>query len=179
MRKKHILFTIALLSLFTGIWSATGQAVNEVSPVATGFSLMDQYGKSYQIAYPNEKICVLVFADKWGSTQVEGWVRPLYETYQDAILIHGVAQLEGVPRWLRSTLVGIFKRMIKFSVMMDWTGEVSRDYEYPGGNAFVVIVDKQGNIRHRVKGKASKVFIDECNAIIDDLNPELRPLASK
>lgn len=179
MKQNHIFFIIAFLCLFNGIWPAPGQEVKEVFPVAAEFSLMDQYGKSYQIAYPQEKICVLVFADKWGSTQVEGWVQTLYEKYQDAILIHGVAQLEGVPRWLRSTLVRIFKSTIKFSVMMDWTGEVSRDYEYPGGKAFVVIVDKQGNIRHRVNGKASKVVIDECNAIIDDLNPNPRPLASK
>ena len=170
---------IALLCFFSNIWPSVGHPAKEVSPVAAEFSLKDQYGKSYQIAYPQEKICVLVFADKWGSTQVEGWVRPLYETYQDAILIHGVAQLKGVPRWLRSTLVRIFKSTIKFSVMMDWTGEVSRDYEYPGGKALVVIVDRQGNIQHRVKGKASKVLIEACNDIIDDLNPDPRSFASK
>ena len=179
MTKKYLLFTFALFSLLNGICSAEGKSAKAVNPSAAEFSLKDQYGESYQIAYPQEKICVLVFADKWGSTQVEGWVRPLYETYEDAILIHGVAQLEGVPRWLRSTLVRIFKSTIKFSVMMDWTGEVSRDYEYPGGKALVVIVDRQGNIQHRVKGKASKVLIEACNDIIDDLNPDPRSFASK
>jgi hypothetical protein len=142
-------------------------SATESAPMALEFRLFDQYGKSYEIIYPRDKTCVLVFADKWGCTQVEGWVRPLYERYQDTIAILGVAQLDGVPKWLRSTLVRIFKRSIKFSVMMDWTGEVCMGYAYPGGNAYVVIVNPQGAILHQVQGKASQKLLEECWRVID------------
>ena len=65
--------------------------------------------------------------------------------------------------------VGIFKRSIKYSVIMDWTGDVSRRYGYPGGKAFVVIVDRDGVIRKREKGKASKDVIEKCCQIINGL----------
>lgn len=151
------------------LWPALPAAAGKAVSVAAEFSLLDQYGKSYRITYPQEKVCVFVFADKWGCTQVEGWVRPIYERYKDTIIILGVAQLANVPSWLRPTILGIFKRSIKFSVMMDWTGDVSRKYGYPGGKAFVVIVDRAGVIRKRVKGKASKDVIKQCCAIITGL----------
>ena len=174
MNRNHIPHVFLWILLGTAMWPVVGKAAREVSVLADEFSLSDQYGQSHRISYPQEKICVLVFADKWGCAQVEGWVRPLYETYEDTILIHGVAQLDGVPGWLRSTLVRIFRNSIRFSVMMDWTGDICRVYGYPGGKAFVVIVDRQGNIRHRVNGRASQELLEECCAIIDGLDPVSR-----
>ena len=55
-----------------------------------------------------------------------------------------VAQLDNVPGWLRTTLARIFKYTIKFSGMMDWTGDVFRAYEYTSGKANVVIISRQG-----------------------------------
>ena len=155
-----------MIFLIIGLWTAPPAAADKDVPMAAEFSLLDQYGKSYRITYPQEKVCVFVFADKWGCTQVEGWVRPIYERYKDTIMILGVAQLANVPSWLQPTLLGIFKRSIKYPVMMDWTGNVSRKYGYPGGKAFVVIVDREGVIRKRVKGKASTDHIEKsCNII--------------
>ena len=170
MKQKQILHAIGMIFLIHMICSVDGSAAESAS-VAREFNLLDQYGKHYEITYPQEKICVLVFADKWGCTQVEGWVRPLYDQYEDTIAIIGVAQLDGVPGWLRSTLVRIFKKSIKFSVMMDWTGDVCRAYEYTGRKANVVIISRQGTIQHRVKGKASQELIEECCQVIDGLKP--------
>jgi len=170
MKQKQIPHAIGLILLIHIICTVDG-FVAETTPVAREFSLLDQYGKCYEMTYPQEKICVLVFADKWGCTQVEGWVRPLYGQYQDAISILGVAQLENVPGWLRSTIVRIFKHTIKFSVMMDWTGDVCRAYEYAGGKANVVIISQQGAIQHRFEGKASQELIERCCQVIDALRP--------
>ncbi|MDY7038218.1 MAG: hypothetical protein SV375_18910 [Thermodesulfobacteriota bacterium] len=141
--------------------------------LACEFKLNDQYGKTYNIKYPQEKICVLVFADRASVSQVEKWVRALYESYQDKIFIYGVAQLKGVPRWLQSTIRGIFKKFVKFSVMMDWSGEVCRAYGYKGGKAYVVIVNRNGVIQHTFNGRASEDLIQECRRIIDHLKPVL------
>ena len=139
------------------------------TPVAREFTLFDQYGRCYEITYPQEKVCMLVFADKWGCSQVEGWVRPIYERYKDAIMILGVANLANVPSWLQPTLINIFKLSIKYSIMMDWTGDVSKDYGYPGGKAFVVIVDRKGVIQERLMGRASVELIEKCCNIINAL----------
>jgi hypothetical protein len=169
MKHNQISHLVCVFFLIIGLWLALPAAADKAVPMAAEFSLLDQYGKSYCISYPQEKVCVFVFADKWGCTQVEGWVRPIYERYKDTIMILGVAQLANVPSWLQPTLLGIFKRSIKYSVMMDWTGDVSRKYGYPGVKAFVVIVDREGVIQTRVKGKASTDLIEKCCNIINEL----------
>ena len=169
IKQDKILHRVCVILMIIGLWPALPADADKAAPVAAEFSLLDQYGKRYRITHPQKKVCVFVFADKWGCTQVEGWVSPIYERYKDTIMILGVAQLANVPSWLRPTLLKIFKRSIKYSVMMDWTGDVSRKYGYPGGKAFVVIVDREGVIRKRLKGKASSVLIEECCNIINEL----------
>ena len=171
MKQRHIIFIMTGILLFAGSWGAHGNVAVDKSSLAGEFSLYDQFGKLFRITYPQQKIRVLIFADRKGVNQVEDWVRSFYETYQDAIDINGVAKLEGVPKWLRFTLKRIFKSAIKYSVMMDWTGDVCRLYGYPGGKAFVVIVDRKGNIRHTVNGKASEALFEECRVIVDELKP--------
>ncbi|MDY6972421.1 MAG: redoxin domain-containing protein [Thermodesulfobacteriota bacterium] len=168
--KKCILHTIGWVFLICFICPFNCSA-EKYTPLACGFSLRDQYGKIYEITYPREKVCILVFADKWGCTQVEGWVRPLYEKYGDKITILGVAQLENVPRWLKSTITRIFKHTIKFPVMMDWTGNVSRAYEYTGRKAYVVIISREGNIQYWVDGRASEKLLRKCCGAINNLKP--------
>lgn len=169
MTKNQILHSAVVIFLVFNTWTLPPATGENLPAQAEEFSLLDQYGKQYQIIYPQEKICVFVFADKWGCTQVEGWVRPLYEHYEDTIMILGVAQLTNVPGWLKPMIISIFKRTIKFSVMMDWSGDVCAAYGYPGGKAFVVITDSEGTIRHRVIGKASTDLVEECFEIIGRL----------
>ena len=85
MKRRQIYQTIGLIFLIHIIPSFDISGA-ESNPVAREFSLLDQYGKCYEITYPQEKVCVLVFADKWGCTMVEGWVRPLYKHYKDGFL---------------------------------------------------------------------------------------------
>jgi hypothetical protein len=138
--------------------------------LATPFSLSDQYGKTYDISFPGEKPSILVFADKRGAAQVEGWVRPLYEKYQDRVLIRGVAKLKGVPYLLRSIVAGLFRKMVRYSILLDWKCEICDSYRYAGqGKAYIVVVDQDGIIRHWHDGKATEREIEKCAAVIDSL----------
>jgi len=148
---------------------------------ASTFTLSDQYGTRYQLEYPRDKITILVFADQRGSTQVDGWVRPLYERYKSSVSIHGVAQLSLVPRFLQPTLRAFFRRTIKFPVMLDWTGEVSRLYGYRGKQALVVVIDSQGTIFFSLKGKAKPDLLKQCYEQVDrqiEAESKKRPLCS-
>jgi hypothetical protein len=167
LNKTH--HTIILIFLIQVVWAAEASAEEPVQK-APEFSLTDQYSRCYEITYPQKKVCVMVFAGKWGSIQVEGWVKPLYEHYRDSITILGVARLESVPEFLRSAILRLFRKIIRFSVIMDWTGNLSRSYEYTGRNAHLVIISRQGTIRHRENGRATKERIEKCFEIIDKLN---------
>lgn len=133
------------------------------------FSLADQYGKNFQLQFPAGKVNVIIFADRQGSAQVEGWVRPLYERYRESIQIFGVAQLPGVPPPIQSLLRAIFRRQVQYPVMLDWHGTISNKYDYRGQRAALVVVDREGFIRYRAEGQSSPEILKICFDIIDRL----------
>jgi hypothetical protein len=134
-----------------------------------GFELRDQFGTRHQLSFPRDRISVLAFADRAGSEQLEGWVRPLYERYRDTIDIHGVAKLAGVPAALRGMLRAIFRRNLDYPVMMDWTGAVSTNYNYEARVANVVVLSPAGRIEYRFNGKASPAELKQCFERIDGI----------
>ncbi|OPZ12734.1 MAG: hypothetical protein BWZ10_02066 [candidate division BRC1 bacterium ADurb.BinA364] len=167
-KRNRVLAGMMLAIGFAALRSAPAAEVAAVLR-APDFKLSDQYGQSLSIQYPRESACVLIFADQRGSSQVEGWVRPLYSRYQGRVTISGVAELSSVPSALRTMIQGIFKKTIQFPVMLDWTGRVSRQHEYRGKAAAVVIVDPQGLILHRETGKAAVEALERCYEVLDGL----------
>lgn len=149
---------------------------------APAFELEDQYGKRHRVEFPGEKVSVIAFADRAGSSQLEGWIRPLYERYRDAIAIHGVAKVAGVPRLARALLRRIFRRHLEYPVMMDWTGTVSTSYEYEKRVANVIVLSPAGQREYRFNGPASPEELERCFARIDQLlkaaSVEKEPAAS-
>jgi hypothetical protein len=146
-------------------------AVVRADAQAPAFELEDQYGKSHKVEFPRPRITVITFADRAGSSQLEGWIRPLYERYLETIDIHGVAKLAGVPRLMRSLLRAIFRKNLTYPVMMDWTGAVSMNYGYEARVANVVVLSPEGRIEYRFNGKAGPEELQKCFARIDALRP--------
>lgn len=142
-----------------------------VRAASPGFALQDQHGRTHEVRFPQDRVCVLAFADRAGSTQMEGWVRPLYDRYGEAISIRGVAKLAGVPSVLRPALRAIFRKNVGYPVMMDWTGSVSTDYQYEANVANVVVIGPDGRIAHRFNGPASEEALRACFEQIDRLLP--------
>lgn len=119
---------------------------------AAEFNLKDQYNRNYSISFPREKTLILVFGDRKGSSQIEDWVRPLYERYENRVDIYGVAELSAVPYLLQGMVRQIFKSQVKYSVMLDWSGKVSKSYGYQSGKADIIVINKDGNIIFRQTG---------------------------
>jgi hypothetical protein len=145
---------------------------------APGFALQDQHGQTHEIRFPQDRVFVLAFADRAGSDQMEGWVRPLYERYRESISIRGVAKLAGVPTILRPALRAIFRKNVVYPVMMDWTGSVSKDFEYVANMANVVVLGPDGRIEHRINGPVSEEALRACFERIDRLLLAPEPHAS-
>jgi peroxiredoxin len=133
---------------------------------AANFTLEDQFGKKISINFPSDKVAVLVFGDRKGSEQVEGWVRPLYGKYTDKIYIFGIAELSVVPWAVRPAVRMMIRRGSKTPVMLDWSGNVSKSYGYEKGKANVFVVGKDGSITAVKRGAAS-------NAALNDLYQEI------
>jgi hypothetical protein len=128
---------------------------------APEFELRDQYGNAQAYRFPTAKVNVFIFGDRKGSGQIEAWVRPLYERYQDRINIKGIAALSSVPSLARGMVTRIFKSQVKYPVLLDWTGGVTQSYGYEGGKANVFVVSPKGEILLRINGAATQQGLDQ------------------
>ncbi len=128
---------------------------------APEFELRDQYGNAQAYRFPTAKVNVFIFGDRKSSGQIEAWVRPLYERYQERINIKGIAALSSVPSLARGMVTRIFKSQVKYPVLLDWTGGVTNSYGYEGGKANVFVVSPSGEILLRINGAATQQGLDQ------------------
>lgn len=136
---------------------------------APEFELKDQHDNATSYNFPKNKITVLTFGDRKGSEQIEGWARPLWDRYQNKIDQQGVAVLSSVPFFARGVVRGIFKSKVKYSVLLDWKGDVSEAYGYRSGKANVFVIDREGRIVLKIVGAANQSELNRVFATIDGL----------
>lgn len=136
---------------------------------ATGFELKDQYDKLEKFHFPNDKVTVLTFGDRKGAGQIESWVRPLWDRYQNRIDQKGIAVLSSVPSFARGVVRRIFRSNVKYPVLLDWKGDVSRAYRYQGGSANLYVIDKSGRIMLKLTGEADEQQLNRVFNEIDRL----------
>jgi hypothetical protein len=161
-----------------GIWIGTVMilfitlvSTTNAHPRAPEFALKDQYGKVESYRFPKSQVSILIFGDRKGSSQIEGWVRPLYERYQERVNIKGIAALSSVPALARGVVTRIFKSKVKYSVLLDWTGNVAKSYSYEANQANVFVISPQGEILLRLNGEATQSGLDQ---VISQINKYLR-----
>ncbi len=153
--------------IFTFLFFVMGiVAANNRAPE---FELKDQYGNAEAYRFPTAKVNVLIFGDRKGSGQIEGWVRPLYDHYQDRINIKGIAALSSVPSIARGMVTRIFKSQVKYPVLLDWSGDVTKSYGYESGKANVFVVSQRGEILARLNGAASQAGLEQVQGQINKL----------
>ncbi|HMV49475.1 MAG TPA: redoxin domain-containing protein [Blastocatellia bacterium] len=157
----------AAAPLFLGIEQS--RAKDSAGTKAADFDLKDQFDKSASHRFPKQKVTVLTFGDRKGSEQIEGWVRPLWDRYQTKIDQQGVAVLTSVPFFARGVVRGVLKSKVKHSVLLDWTGKVSKAYGYSGGKANLYVIDREGNIVLKLTGAATPAELQKVFAQIDRL----------
>ncbi len=151
--------TSTVLAMLFLLMSATATHTH-----APEFELSDQYGNSETYRFPNGRVNVLIFGDRKGAGQIEAWVRPLYDRYQNRVNIKGIAALSSVPSFARGVVTRIFKSQVKYSVLLDWTGGVTKRYGYEAGKANVFVVGPNGEILLRINGAATPQGLEQVKA---------------
>jgi hypothetical protein len=97
------------------------------------FMLQDQFDQTHVYRFPHPQVSVLVMADRRGSRQLKAWIQPIYERFEKRINIGGVAELSRVPRFARGLARRFLRQRLSYPVMLDWTGKVTRRYDYQQG----------------------------------------------
>lgn len=154
VKRIIVLFAFLPILLLLGATAANAQK-------AENFTLKDQFNSEIGVAFPSDKAVILVFGDREGSEQVEGWVRPIYNKFGDRVYIFGIAELSAVPSVAKPVVRRIIKNKSKTSVMLDWSGDVSDAYGCEKGKANVFVIKKNGDIVAIKRGAATNAALEE------------------
>ena len=160
------LFITALLSL---VISAPATAATSQRTAPIEFTLTDQDGQTRAVSYPRDKVSVFVVADQKGSSEIAGWIAPLYARYNDRIEISGIAALPGIPPMFHGLFRREFKKRLSYPVMLDWSGDVARRFGYENERAQLLVIGKDGRVALRQSGAANDRALAEVFREIDRL----------
>lgn len=127
-------FILILVACLPGLCqSVAGEATKPPGRAPVCIELRDQYDSPQRLVFPATNVVVLTLADKKGSEQVDGWVAALKSRYAGRIELRGLADVGGVPGWLRGKVRKKFQETRAYPVMMDWSGKVCAEFGFQPG----------------------------------------------
>lgn len=150
-----------LASLFAGFASAQSKVAN--------FGLKNQNDQYVEVNFPSDKPVILIFGDRKGAGQIEGWSKPLYAKHGDDAYIFGVASLSGVPGYARGLVRRLIKRQTGYSVLLDWGGTVADSFGYEKEKALIVVVGRDGSVVSKQSGPATEAGLRGVKSEIEKL----------
>ncbi len=158
---------VLVCSLFSLLYLLfTAEAATAQTKVAN-FGLKDQNDKYVEVNFPSDKPVILIFVDRKGSEQIDGWVKPLYQKYQSQVYIFGVASLSGVPSYARGLVRRLIKRQTSVPVLLDWVGKISKSVACEKDKALILILNKDGTVIARDTGTADRSKLSNIYTQID------------
>jgi hypothetical protein len=165
-----LLYRFALLVLLASGLSGAGASAATAPPTqAVEFTSTDQDGKARLVKYPREKVSVFVLADQKASSEISGWISPLYARFQERVDITGIAALPGIPSAFHSLFRREFKKRLTYPVMLDWSGDVSRAHGYQKEQVQLLVVSRSGRIALSKTGPATPAALAEVYSAIERL----------
>jgi predicted transcriptional regulator len=163
------LFLIVLAVMLPVIAPASEERSALTNTKAPECSLQDQYEKTVSLRQFAGRIVVLIASDKEGSSQNAAWSKAIKEKYADRVAVQGIADVSSVPFFLKGKIRHDFKKDAD-SILLDWKGEVFKAYGLTKGVSNVILIDKDGTIRHLSSGSASPEAVLELFKKIDVLH---------
>jgi hypothetical protein len=98
------------------------------------------------------KVADFQLTDQKGSDQLTPWIQSIKERYGTRVDIDGIADMSSVPGFLQNRVRKAFREKMSYSVMLDWEGDVVKQFAYAKGVANIYLIDRNGHIVRRTSG---------------------------
>lgn len=156
-------FTFLVLSVYI-----LPEAVSVYGQIkAANFSLKNQNDQTFDVNFPSDKVVILIFGDRKGAGQIEGWSAPLYKKYDGKVYVFGIASLSGVPSYAQGLVRQLIKLQTSYSVLLDWGGIVSESFGYESDTANIIVIGKNGRVITTRSGAATSGVLENLYREID------------
>ena len=137
-----------------------------------GFSLEDQYERRWKHNDFQSPLVVYVISDRSGYSYSSNWTTPLVAEYRNRIRFVPIADVRGVPGFLKGYIRKRFKDEFKYPILMDWEGIITTGIKFTPGYPNLVIVDANRTIRHLTSGEGTasqlQSFRKQLNTLLND-----------
>jgi hypothetical protein len=159
-----------LLFLLVAAFSLAASRAEESKPepqIPKRIELSDQHDTKHIVSFPTTNVIFLTIADRKGSDQIAGWITALKARPEMPVDICGLADVGGVPGFLRGRIRKRFQETILHPVMMDWSGKVCAQFKYVPDQANIFIIDRNGSLAGHFHGKAGEANLKEAFLALD------------
>ncbi|MBK7999261.1 MAG: hypothetical protein IPK15_11255 [Verrucomicrobia bacterium] len=156
--------------LMVAALSFTAWAAEDAMPgpkIPQRLELSDQYDTKHVVSFPTTNVIFLTIADRKGSEQIAGWITALKARPEMPVDIRGLADVGGVPGFLRGRIRKRFQETILYPVMMDWSGKVCAQFKYVPDLANVYIIDRNGALVGHFSGRTNAAGLKEAFVALD------------
>lgn len=106
----------------------------------------DQFGTERRLSFPAAKPVLLFVADRAAFPQISSWPGEAKKTLGDAVVILGVAHLEGVSSLLAPMVKKKIRNEHQHPVLLDWKGVIGRFAGHEPGRVKIILLDSGGKI---------------------------------
>jgi hypothetical protein len=141
---------------------ATCLASDVPEPAATShllaYELEDQFGERHQRSDVEGRVVLVIGSDRHGSDYNSIWGNTLSDSlthhpgYGDIELVP-LADLQGVPFFLKGVIRRMFPRQRKRWVLMDWEGVFPKAYGFEPGASNLLVFAPDGSLVHQARGR--------------------------
>ena len=137
-------------------WLCAACAASPLPPpqpgtLAPDFALKDQYDVEHQLRQFRGRDVLLLVCDHNSLSEAEIWLHLLDEQYDEGLEVLPIADGSGLPFFAKWFFKGRIKNELHDpdtpSILLDWAGDVPESYGMSSVACFVVLIDRDGNVR--------------------------------
>ena len=140
------------LALVAPATPAAGQQSTLVS-----FEIEDQFDRVHRETDYAGRIVIIIGSDREGSQFHDGWVSAirdsLPEGWNEELSILPVADVRGVPFFLKGRIKGNFSKDEDEWILLDWGGELPKAYGFQPNSTNILIFSADGTLVEHVHGR--------------------------
>jgi predicted transcriptional regulator len=121
------------------------------------FKLEDQFGVKTTEKDVVGRIVILIGSGKEGSQYNAVWGKTIHDSlnaddgYEDIVFLP-LADLRGVPFFMKSFVKSRFPKEAGKRVLLDWKGHIPKAYDFAPDSSNVIVFDRAGKLIYRTHG---------------------------
>ncbi len=153
MRTKTFLLVLLGSLLFSGSFTPTDARTrgSEAKAQLIPFELEDQFGKTLKAEDLKGRVVLVIAADGSASDFTGAWSASLGDAIvrlglEDQVEVLGLADLRGVPAFMRERVRGSFSTDPQDATLLDWKGDFAKAYDFEKSHCNLLLFAADGAI---------------------------------